>query len=328
MLKAVLPYSAADFGRAIIMPNLKPPITTAAAARRYRDEILAARPPSSNFEPLMTCYLTDDLSPNELVAGFDQGVFIAAKLYPAGATTNSDDGVSDVRKLYPILESMQDRGMPLLMHGEVVDPEVDIFDREKVFIERVLAPLRTEFPALKMVMEHITTAEAVDYVSDQGETLAATITPHHLMINRNAIFKRGIRPHMYCLPVAKREHHRLALRQAATSGSSKFFLGTDSAPHLASLKEHACGCAGIFNSPNTLACLAQVFDEESALDQLEAFTSLNGPAFYRLPANSEHIYLERAEAHYPKQVEIPEINGAVRVFEPPQPLTWRVKRDV
>ena len=306
------------------MPNLKPPITTVAAAVAYRDRILGALPVGANFQPLMTCYLTDHLDPNELRTGEAEGVFTAAKLYPAGATTNSEHGVTDIKNIYPLLETMQAVDLPLLIHGEVVDPEVDIFDREAVFLERVLTPILADFPELRVVSEHITTAEAVDFISSQPSRVGATITTHHLMINRNAIFQGGIRPHMYCLPIAKREKHRLALRKAATSGDPHFFLGTDSAPHLTQLKEHACGCAGIFNSPNTLECLAQLFDEESALENLERFTSINGPAFYHLPVNDSTITLERGTSSFPTTVGVPDLQAEITVFEPPVPIKWRV----
>ena len=325
MLKAVLPWTAKLYGRAIIMPNLKPPITTVAAAQTYRERILAQLPTGSMFEPLMTCYLTDTLSPDEIKLGKEAGVFTAAKLYPAGATTNSDHGVTDISNIYPVLEMMQRVDLPLLIHGEVVDPTVDIFDREAVFLERVLAPVLRDFPELRVVSEHITTADAAAFVAAQSDRVGATITTHHLMINRNAIFKGGIRPHMYCLPIAKREEHRLALREAATSGDPHFFLGTDSAPHLTPLKENACGCAGVFNSPNTLECLAQVFEEENALDKLEQFTSLNGPRFYGLPINDDVVTLERIAPDLPTEIEVSELNETIQVFESPVELNWRVQ---
>ena len=293
MLRAVLPYSARVFGRAIVMPNLVPPVTTAAAAASYRERILAALPAGASFVPLMTCYLTDETDADDLARGHADGVFAAAKLYPAGATTNSASGVTDVARIGDVLARMAEIGMPLLVHGEVTDPAVDIFDREKVFIERVLAPTMERLPSLRVVFEHVTTAEAVEFVRRAGDNLGATITPHHLVINRNALFAGGIRPHMYCLPVAKRERHRLALREAATSGEASFFLGTDSAPHPVSAKETDCGCAGIFNAPSALETYAQVFDEEGALDRLEAFASLNGPTFYGLSPNEERVTLAR-----------------------------------
>ncbi len=324
ILQAVLPYTTRVFGRAIIMPNLKPPVTTVAAAKSYRRRIMAALPPNSTFHPLMTCYLSDSLQPQEIKAGVEAGIFTAAKLYPAGATTNSEHGVTAIRNIWPLLETMQKLGLPLLLHGEVVDPEVDIFDREAVFIERVLQPLLLDFPGLKVVFEHITTQDAVEFTLSQGARVGATITPHHLMINRNAIFQDGIRPHLYCLPIAKRERHRLALQKAAVSGSSQFFLGTDSAPHLTVDKESNCGCAGIFNSPTALPCVAQVFEQEQALDKLEAFVSLNGAHFYGLPVNQDYITLERAAPTLPAEIEVAELPAAkIRVFQPPEPLHWR-----
>jgi dihydroorotase len=304
MLASVVGYTARQFARAIVMPNLKPPITTVAAAEDYRARILAALEPGVRFTPLMTCYLTDSMDAGEVERGFAQGVFTACKLYPAHATTNSDHGVTDIGKIAGVLEVMQRIGMPLLIHGEVTDAQVDIFDREAVFIDRVLGGLITDFPALKVVFEHITTAEAVAFVEAGGPNLAATITPHHLGINRNAMFDGGIRPHAYCLPVAKRERHRLSLRRAATSGSAKFFLGTDSAPHAAHDKEAACGCAGVFNAPFALESYAQVFDEEGALDRLEAFASENGPRFYGLPLNEGRLGLERRETRVPERMAL------------------------
>ncbi len=302
MLASVVNYTARRFARAIVMPNLSPPIATISAAKAYRDRILAALEPGRAFEPLMTCYLTDTIDAAEVERGFVEGVFTACKLYPAHATTNSDHGVTDIRKIYPVLEVMQRIGMPLLLHGEVTDRHVDIFDREAVFIERILVKLIEDFPALKVVFEHITTAEAVAFVDASGPNLAATITPHHLSINRNAMFDGGIRPHFYCLPVAKREPHRLALRRAATSGSAKFFLGTDSAPHAIGDKESACGCAGVFNAPFAMESYATVFDEEGALERLEAFASENGPRFYGLPLNSGSVVIERKPQRVPAQV--------------------------
>jgi dihydroorotase len=304
MLAGVVNYTARQFARAIVMPNLKPPITTIAAARSYRDRILATLEPGLDFTPLMTCYLTDGIDAGEVERGFAEGVFAACKLYPAHATTNSDHGVTDIGKIRPVLEVMQRIGMPLLVHGEITDRHVDIFDREAVFIDRVLARLLTDFPALKVVFEHITTAEAVAFVEAGGPSLAATITPHHLAINRNAMFEGGIRPHFYCLPVAKRETHRLALRKAATSGSGKFFLGTDSAPHAIGAKESACGCAGIFNAPYALESYAKTFEEEAALDRLEAFASENGPRFYGLPLNEGVVTLERRETKVPEKIAL------------------------
>ena len=325
IMAAVLPYTAQVFGRAIVMPNLKPPITTVAAAKRYRAQIVAALPPASTFQPLLTCYLTDNLQPQEIRVGVAEGVFTAAKLYPAGATTNSEQGVTAIKNIWAVLEAMQAVGLPLLVHGEVVDPAVDIFDREAVFIERVLAPLLSDFPELKVVFEHITTQTAVEFVLAQNQRVGATITPHHLMINRNAIFQGGIRPHMYCLPIAKRERHRLALRQAATSGDPHFFLGTDSAPHVTHLKENDCGCAGIFNSPNTLACLVHVFEQEQALDKLEAFASVNGPQFYGLPLNENYITLERGHPATPHEIEVPDLEAKIQTFIPPEPIVWQLR---
>ena len=301
MLRAVAPYTARQFARAIVMPNLVPPITTVDAAMTYRERIVAAA--GAGFTPLMTCYLTDETSPDELARGFAQGVWIAAKLYPAGATTNSASGVTNVRNIGSALGRMEEIGIVLCIHGEVTDPAVDVFDREAVFIDRILEPLTREFPKLKIVLEHITTAEAAQFVESSGPNVAATVTPQHLMINRNALFAGGLRPHAYCLPVAKREKHRLAVRKAATSGSPKFFLGTDSAPHPIGAKESACGCAGIFNAPFALESYATVFEQEGALDKLEAFASENGPGFYGLPLNDGTVTLERAEVQVPERFE-------------------------
>ena len=324
MLRAVLPHTAGIFGRAIVMPNLVPPVTTVAAAVAYRERILAALPPGSEFEPLMTCYLTDDTAPDELRRGHGDGVFSAAKLYPAGATTNSESGVTSITRIHRAFEVMQDIGMPLLVHGEVVDADVDVFDREAVFIERVLDPVRIGFPGLKIVLEHATSAVGVQYVLAHQDGLGATITPHHLMINRNALFKGGLRPHMYCLPVAKREGDRLALRKAATSGDRRFFLGTDSAPHPARSKESDCGCAGIFNAPNTLECLAHVFEEDAALGALEAFASLNGAKFYGLPPNEDFVVLRRTSEPQRPHDPIEAAGDVIRVFRPEHPLYWTV----
>ena len=316
MLRKVAPFTARQFARAIVMPNLGSPVTTPEAAAAYRERILEATGPG--FTPLMTCYLTDETEPDDLARGFEDGVWIAAKLYPAGATTNSASGVTEVRNIYPALERMERVGMVLCIHGEVTDPEVDVFDRETVFIERILSRLVEDFPALKIVLEHITTGDAADFVSGASGNVAATITPQHLIINRNAIFAGGLRPHAYCLPVAKRENHRLAVREAAVSGSPKFFLGTDSAPHAREAKEGACGCAGIFNAPFALESYAQVFEEENALDRFEAFASLNGPRFYGLPVNEGTVTLARAE------VEVPdEIDGVVP-FHAGDTLRWRM----
>jgi dihydroorotase len=309
MLAAVAPYTARQFARAIVMPNLSPPVTTIAAARDYRERIIAATGPG--FMPLMTCYLTDGIDGAMLAQGHAAGVFTAAKLYPAHATTGSAHGVTDVALIYPALEAMQRAGMPLLVHGEVTDPAVDVFDREAVFIDRVLAGLIRDFPALRLVFEHITTAEAADFVEAAGPNVAATITPQHLHINRNAMFAGGLRPHAYCLPVAKREVHRLALRRAATSGSPKFFLGTDTAPHEVYRKEMDCGCAGIFNAPFALESYATVFDEEGALDRLEGFASEFGPKFYGLPLNSGTVSLERKTFSAPERVRSRSLRRAV-----------------
>lgn len=321
IMRGVVPHTARQFARAIVMPNLSPPVTTVAAAEAYRARILSAVPQGLDFTPLMTAYLTDASDPDELANGFASGVFTAAKLYPANATTNSAHGVSDIRAIRPSLEKMQEIGMPLLIHGEVTDDDVDIFDREAVFIDRILANLVRDLPALKIVFEHITTRDAVQFVEQTGENVAATITPQHLHINRNAMLVGGMRPHAYCLPVAKRELHRLALREAATSGSAKYFLGTDSAPHEVSTKESSCGCAGIFNAPFALESYATVFEEEGALGRLEAFASENGPRFYGLPLNEGTVTLERAEIVVPDLVDA---NGAGIVpFHAGATLRWR-----
>ena len=316
MLRTVAPFTARQFARAIVMPNLTPPVTSVSLAAAYRDRIIAAAGPG--FTPLMTCYLTDEADADEIARGFEQGVWVAAKLYPANATTNSASGVTDVANIYAALERMQRIGMTLCVHGEVTDPDVDVFDREAVFIERVLTRLARDFPDLRIVIEQITTSEAAEFVQTGGPNIAATITPQHLIINRNALFAGGLRPHAYCLPVAKREHHRLAVRAAATSGSPKFFLGTDSAPHARHAKESGCGCAGIFNAPHALESYAEVFEDEGALDRFEAFASLNGPAFYKLPVNTETITLERTDVHVPD-----EIAGLVP-FRAGQTLRWRL----
>jgi dihydroorotase len=316
MLLKVAPYTANQFARAIVMPNLVPPITTVEAAHGYRARILAAS--GDRFTPLMTCYLTDNSDADEIARGFEEGVWVAAKLYPAGATTNSASGVTDIRRIYPVLERMQRIGMVLCVHGEVTDPEVDVFDREAAFIDRVLSALVEDFPGLKIVLEHITTEDAASFIEGR-QNVAATVTPQHLIINRNAMFAGGLRPHAYCLPVAKREKHRLAVRRAATSGSPKFFLGTDSAPHLREAKESACGCAGIFNAPFALESYAQVFEEEGALDELEAFASLNGPAFYGRSPNEGTITLEKGETTVPEQIE------GIVPFHAGETLRWRLK---
>ena len=315
MLKRVAPYTARQFARAIIMPNLVPPVTSVAAAAEYRGRIREAAGPG--FEPLMTCYLTDQTEADEIERGLSEGVWAAAKLYPAGATTNSASGVTDIRNIHKLLERMERIGMILCVHGEVTDPTVDVFDREAVFIDSILAPLTRDFSALKVVLEHITTEEAARFVESSGANIAATVTPQHLVINRNALFAGGLRPHAYCLPVAKREKHRLAVRKAATSGSARFFLGTDSAPHARHDKESSCGCAGIFNAPFALESYAAVFEEEGALDRLEGFASINGAHFYGLPLNGGSVTLERCEVTVPG-----EIDGVVP-FHAGQTLPWK-----
>ena len=299
-MRAVVPHSARQFARAIIMPNLRPPVTTTEQALAYRERILDAVPPGWDFQPLMTLYLTDNTPPAEIARAKASGHIKACKLYPAGATTNSDSGVTDVRKLYPVLAAMQAQGLPLLVHGEVTDPEVDVFDREAIFIDRVLAPVAREFPELKIVLEHITTREAADYVREAPATVAATITAHHLLYNRNAIFQGGIRPHYYCLPILKRERHRQALIRAATSGDPKYFLGTDSAPHPCSGKETACGCAGCYTAHAALELYAEAFDATGALDRLEAFASFHGADFYGLPRNTRTVTLRRQPTPVPE----------------------------
>lgn len=321
IMRGVVPYTARQFARAIVMPNLSPPVTSVEAAAAYRDRILAAVPDGIDFIPLMTAYLTDGADGEELARGFSTGVFTAAKLYPAHATTGSAHGVTNIASIMPALERMAAIGMPLLIHGEVTDHDVDIFDREAIFIERTLSNLVRDLPELKIVFEHITTADAVAFVNASGPNMAATITPQHLHINRNAMFQGGIRPHAYCLPVAKREVHRLALREAATSGSAKYFLGTDSAPHAKSAKENACGCAGIFNAPFALESYAAVFDEEGALDKLEAFASENGPRFYGLPLNEDTITLRREPVAVAETVDT---NGTSIVpFHAGENIGWR-----
>jgi dihydroorotase len=320
MLRAVLPFTAAQFARGIIMPNLVPPITTVDAAIDYRSRIVAARPTGSDFEPLMTCYLTDTISADEIARGYFEGVWIAAKLYPAGATTNAQHGVRDIGGLRPVLERMERIGMPLLIHGEATDPAVDIFDREAVFMEQTLLPLLKQYEGLRVTVEHVTTEETVALVRAHAPRVAGTITPHHLFINRTSIFQGGLRPHLYCLPVAKREHHRLALRRAATSGDACFFIGTDTAPHLADTKEAACGCAGVFVGATALQSYAQAFDEENALDRLEAFASLNGANFYRVQPNRGTIELKRRAAAMPSAVAVED--GEVVVFRGGESLPW------
>ena len=322
MLTAVAPHTARQFARAIVMPNLVPPVTTVTAAAAYRDRIRAALPEGDRFTPLMTCYLTDAADPDEIARGHAEGVFTACKLYPAHATTNSAHGVTDIRTIYPVLERMQRIGMPLLVHGEVTNAEVDIFDREAVFIDRVLTKIVADLPELKIVFEHITTAEAADFVAAAGPRIGATITPQHLIINRNAIFAGGLRPHAYCLPVAKRERHRQAVRAAATSGSPKFFLGTDSAPHTVDAKESACGCAGIFNAPYALESYLQVFEEEAAVDRFEGFASEHGARFYGLPLNEDRITLRRETVQVPER--LPAGSDDVVPFHAGETLRWRL----
>ncbi len=320
-LHTVVPHTAAQFGRAIIMPNLRPPVTTAQQALEYKQRILAAVPQGVAFEPLMTLYLTDNLPPDEIARAKEAGV-VAAKLYPAGATTNSDAGVTDLRKTYKTLEAMQKAGLLLLVHGEVTSPDIDLFDREAVFIEQQLIPLRRDFPELRIVFEHITTKEAADYVQEADRFTAATLTAHHLLYNRNAIFTGGIRPHYYCLPVLKRETHRQALVQAATSGSAKFFLGTDSAPHPAHLKEHASGCAGCYTAHAAIEMYAEAFDNAGALDKLEAFASFHGPAFYGLPRNSGTITLRRESWTPPDSFAFGE--AELKPLRAGEALPWRL----
>ena len=324
MLEGVIGDTSRHFGRAIIMPNLVPPVVTTADARAYRDRIVKAIPAGDRFEPLMTLYLTEHTSADDVEEGKKSGLITAVKLYPAGATTNSHGGVRDMDKAMPVLERMAKIGLPLCVHGEVTTPEVDIFDREAVFIETVLDPLRKRLPELRITMEHVTTQDGVNYILGADKNLAGSITTHHLIINRNAILVGGIKPHYYCLPVAKREHHRVALRKAATSGDARFFLGTDSAPHIDPLKECGCGCAGIYTSINTMSCLAHVFEEDGALDRLEAFASLNGPAWYGLSPNAETITLIKRDepVAFPKKIETGA--GPVTVFDPMFPLHWDV----
>ncbi len=320
MLKAVAGYTARQFGRAIVMPNLVPPVVTPEDAAAYRDRILAAVGTDTGFRPLMACYLTDRTEPEDIRRGFTDKVFSAVKLYPAGATTNSASGVTAMGHVSKVLETMQDIGMPLLVHGEVTDPDIDIFDREAVFIDRVLDPMLRDFPALKVVFEHITTSQAVAFVRSQGPRLGATITAHHLLIDRNDMFRGGIRPHYYCLPVAKRQGHRLALLEAATSGEACFFLGTDSAPHAVAAKESACGCAGIFTAPVAMELYAQAFDRAGALDRLEAFASRNGPAFYGLPVNDDSVTLVRRDWRVESEI-------GVETFMAGETLNWKMVND-
>ncbi|MCF2903478.1 dihydroorotase [Octadecabacter sp. CECT 8868] len=324
MMAAVTPHTAAHFERAIVMPNLVPPVVTGAQAAAYRDRIMAHVPEGSNFRPLMTCYLTEDTDPEDIAKAHADGIITAVKLYPAGATTNSASGVSDFDKVRPVLEKMAEIGLPLCVHGEVTDPSIDIFDREAVFIDKVLKPIRKKTPDLRVIMEHVTTENAVDYVRDSRSNLAATITTHHLIINRNHILAGGIKPHYYCLPVAKREKHRIALVQAAISGDKRFFLGTDSAPHTDENKLLPCGCAGCFTAINTMSCLAEVFDAAGAMSKLENFTSLAGPRYYNLPPNEATMTLTKGDpVTYPATVDTGD--GPVTVFDPGFPLHWRVQ---
>src|SRR5271168_1776726 len=322
MLQAVLPFTAAQFARGVIMPNLVPPVTTVADAKAYRERILAARAVASDFQPLMTCYLTDTTSPDEIERGFKDRVWVAAKLYPAGATTNAHHGVTDIPALAPVLERMEKIGMPVLIHGEATDPAVDIFDREAVFMEQSLLPLLKRHAGLKVVIEHVTTAETVDIVRSHTARAAGTITPHHLVINRTSLFQGGLRPHLYCLPVAKREHHRLALRRAVTSGDACFFIGTDTAPHSARTKEASCGCAGVFVGATALQTYTQVFDEEGALDRLEAFASLNGARFYGLTPNAGTIDIHRRSGALPAAVAVEDDD--VMIFRGDETLPWSI----
>lgn len=324
MLAGVLPETARHFGRAIIMPNLVPPVVTMADAQAYRARIVAALPKGADFTPLMTLYLTEGTDAADVAAAHAAGLIHAAKLYPAGATTNSHGGVRDIARVLPVLEKMAEIGLPLCIHGEVTDPDVDIFDREAVFIDTVLDPLRRRLPSLRVVMEHITTSQGVDYARTRGDHLAATITTHHLIINRNHILAGGIKPHYYCLPVAKRESHRLALRAAATSGEARFFLGTDSAPHIDALKEHACGCAGCFTATNTMPLLAHVFEEMGALDRLSGFTSRHGAGFYGLPVSNKTLTLTKSATPtiWPEKLDTGA--GPVTIFNPGFPVFWQV----
>ncbi|MBX7534728.1 dihydroorotase [Qipengyuania sp. GH1] len=321
-MRAVVPHTARQFARAIVMPNLSPPVTTTALARAYRERLLEAVPEGNDFTPLMTAYLTDQTDADDLAAGFADGVLTAAKLYPAGATTNSSHGVTDIANIESVLERMAAIGMPLCVHGEVTHADIDIFDREAVFIDRILSPLVDRMPHLKVIFEHITTRQAVEFVDGAGPNVGATITPQHLHINRNAILVGGIRPHMFCLPVAKREEHRLALRRAATSGSKKYFLGTDSAPHHRHAKESDCGCAGIFNAPYALESYVEVFDEVGALGQFESFASFNGPEFYGLPVNEGSVTLEKVDVAVPEEVDGGD--ASIVPFHAGETLKWRL----
>ena len=321
-LRAVLPDTVRRFARAIVMPNLRPPVTTTEAAGAYRERVMAALPARARFEPLMTLYLTDNTRPEEIARARASGFVHAVKYYPAGATTNSDSGVTDLTHCYPVFEAMSKHAMPLLVHGEVTDPAVDIFDRERVFIERVLAPLAARFPALKIVVEHITTREAAQFVREAPATIGATITAHHLLVSRNALFAGGVRPHLYCLPILKRETHRQALIAAATSGSPKFFLGTDSAPHARHTKETSCGCAGVYTANAAIELYAEAFEAAGALEKLEAFASRNGAAFYGLPVNASTITLEKSAAAVPEEIAFGD--DALVPFRAGESVAWRI----
>ncbi|WP_024549139.1 dihydroorotase [Siccibacter turicensis] len=323
MLQTVVPWTSNTYARAIVMPNLVPPVTTVEAARAYRQRILDAVPAGQRFEPLMTCYLTDSLDPDEIERGFQEKVFTAAKLYPANATTNSSHGVTSIDAIMPVLERMEKLGMPLLVHGEVTHADIDIFDREARFIETVMEPLRQRLPGLKVVFEHITTKDAADYVREGNALLAATITPQHLMFNRNHMLVGGVRPHLYCLPVLKRNIHQQALRELVASGFTRAFLGTDSAPHTRLRKEASCGCAGCFNAPTALGAYATVFEEMNALEHLEAFCSLNGPRFYGLPVNEETISLVREESRVMESIALGD--DSIIPFLAGETVRWRVK---
>ena len=325
VMQSVLSYTSFWCKRAIVMPNLVPPVVTAAAAAAYRDRITDALEEGVDFTPLMTLYLTEQTNADDLAAAVNGGIATAVKLYPAGATTNSASGVKDINKVMPVLEVLAETGAPLLVHGEVTDPDIDIFDREAIFIERVLAPLHERLPQLKVVFEHITTRQAVEFVMAANDQIAATVTPHHLIINRNAYLAGGIKPHYYCLPVAKRETHRLALLDAVFTGTNKFFLGTDSAPHVDMAKLQPCGCAGIFNAPNTLACLAQLFDDAGCLDRLEGFTSVYGPQFYGLDVNSDKLTLVKHDTPQPVPQPVQTTEGAITVFDPQMDVFWSVR---
>ena len=321
VLRDVLPHTARQFARAIVMPNLKPPVTTVALAKAYYERIMAVLPSDLKFEPLMTLYLTDNTSPDEIKRAGDSSFVHGVKLYPAGATTNSDAGVTNLAHCMTTLEMMQEVGLPLLLHGEVTDSDIDLFDREAVFIEKILIPLRKQLPALKIVFEHITTHQAADYVRDADGPIAATITAHHLLYNRNAIFRGGVRPHYYCLPVLKRETHRQALLKVAGSGNPRFFLGTDSAPHAKGLKEHACGCAGCYTALHAMELYAQAFEEIGALNRLEAFASFHGPDFYGLPRNQDQITIERSQWKIPEELAMAE--STVVPLDAGQLLQWK-----